>query len=640
MYKNKLCLMIALTLIFSQLFVSSAFALNYSGSQGNEATFETLEETRESSPAAVANLETNVGKEFKSHPVLDGYPEGTTYVYRSANLYGGRASARQNTNLVVFAEQAFESKDTAFAYLEELGLIAIADEAIGSVVLVTPADKTAFGAADQKNYYKLQTAMFAQKASEKVGDVTISYSDAEYFGGYSFYYVIGIDGGATFINNYISSVLDYVSRIGGMLLVNGKMDRIRNVAACVPVYLVNASATIIDKYEAVNKTDALFVEGEKKSTYNQTFPERMVVIREVAKVDLPAIVNDAYYNLFIHAQRSQALKQGLNSASTPYQGYSQDSAPYSLVARNAVINNMTADGLHLIKCTSEDYSYEKTAAGEYLQTWFEYIPEEVLEGTAPKGSIPVIVAMHGGGDDPRMYVDEIGLLELAGKERIAIIAPEHMYIGYIRNADGSMTEGVLIKVIDRFMDDILAKYPAFDASRVYTMGYSMGGGAALRAVHGAPTKFAAVMPMATASYDPSEEEIDRLRKLGMPCVFLTSEFDFGSGVDYSIGRSYLPLLNLFLGYNELDTFDAFDFQKYPIIGFKTDTYRYTTLNGEYGNHSWYVLNDESVPMVGVNVTDSLIHALFTEYGKVFWNFAKHYSRNPETGEIAYNPFAE
>ena len=45
-------------------------------------------------------------------------------------------------------------------------------------------------------------------------------------------------------------------------------------------------------------------------------------------------------------------------------------------------------------------------------------------------------------------------------------------------------------------------------------------------------------------------------------------------------------------------------------------------------------------MVGVNVTDSLIHALFTEYGKVFWNFAKHYSRNPETGEIAYNPFAE
>lgn len=638
MCKQKLIRLICLPLILCLLFVSNVSALNYSGHQGNEATFETLEETRESSPTAVANLETNVGKIFKSHPVLDGYPEGTTFIYRSPNMYGGRASARQNTNLLVFSEQTFDSKEKAFAYLKELGLIAIVDEAIGSIVLVTPADKAVFGAADQQNYYKLQTAMFAQKASEKVGDEIINYSDAEYFGGYSFYYVIGIDGGATFLNNYVSGVLDYVSRIGGMLLINGEMDRIRDVAACVPVYLVNAHDTIVEKYNAANKTDALFTEGTKTSFYNQTFPERTVVTIKTENVDLPTIISDAYYNLFIHAQRSQVLKQGINSASAPYQGYGQDSAPYSLVARNALINDVTADGIHLFKCTSEDYSHQKTAAGEYLQTWFEYIPKEVLDGTAPKGSIPVIVAMHGGGDDPRMYVDEIGLLELAGKERFAVIAPEHMYIGYIRNADRSMTEGVLIKVIDQFMNDILEKYPAFDASRVYVMGYSMGGGAVLRAVHGAPKRFAAAMPMATASYTPTEEEISELKQLGMPCVFLTSEFDFGSGKEYSIGMSYLPLINLFLTYNGLETFDDFDFQKYPIVGFETDTYRYTTLNGEYGNHSWYVLNQDQIPIVGVNVTNNLIHALYAEYGKVFWDFSKHFSRNQETGLIEYNPF--
>ncbi len=59
-------------------FTFSAYALNYSGSQGNPATFETLEETRASSPAAVAQLETNNGKRYKSHPVLDSYPKGTT----------------------------------------------------------------------------------------------------------------------------------------------------------------------------------------------------------------------------------------------------------------------------------------------------------------------------------------------------------------------------------------------------------------------------------------------------------------------------------------------------------------------------------------------------------------------------------
>jgi hypothetical protein len=120
-----------------------AFALNYSGSQGNAATFETLEETRASSPVAVAQLETNNGKAFKSHPVLDGYPKGTTYVYRSANLFGGRAAARLNTNILVFTERSFSGKDAALAYLKDLDLIRIIDEAIGSVVLVTPSGSKA-----------------------------------------------------------------------------------------------------------------------------------------------------------------------------------------------------------------------------------------------------------------------------------------------------------------------------------------------------------------------------------------------------------------------------------------------------------------------------------------------------------------
>ena len=93
------------------LFAPAAFALNYSGSQGNKATFETLEEARMSGPLAVATLESNNGKTFKSHPVLDGYPKGTTYVYRSANLYGGRAAARLNTDILVFSEKSFASKD-------------------------------------------------------------------------------------------------------------------------------------------------------------------------------------------------------------------------------------------------------------------------------------------------------------------------------------------------------------------------------------------------------------------------------------------------------------------------------------------------------------------------------------------------
>ena len=89
MLKNQSPLTLALALMMSLSFTSGAFALNYSNRQGNKATFETLEETRVSSPAAAASQGSGKGN-FKSHTVLDGYPKGTTYVYRSANLWGGR----------------------------------------------------------------------------------------------------------------------------------------------------------------------------------------------------------------------------------------------------------------------------------------------------------------------------------------------------------------------------------------------------------------------------------------------------------------------------------------------------------------------------------------------------------------------
>jgi hypothetical protein len=121
-------------------------------------------------------------------------------------------------------------------------------------------------------------------------------------------------------------------------------------------------------------------------------------------------------------------RPGLQSASTPYQGYSMDQAPLSLCKRNAVINGVTRDGIHVIGRSEERFSGIKTSNGEYLQTWFEYLPEEVIKNTAPAGTVPLILANHGGGDDPRQFVEEIGLLSLAGAQRFAIVAPEHQSI--------------------------------------------------------------------------------------------------------------------------------------------------------------------------------------------------------------------
>ncbi len=641
MSKKRISFVITLALAAALVLPLSVFALNYSGSQGNTATFETLEETRLSSPKAVANLETNVGKAFKSHPVLDAYPKGTTYVYRSPNLNGGRAAARLNTDILVFAEKAFADKGAALKYIDDLGLIDIINQAIGSVILVTPADlKAGFGQADQKNYYALQTAMLAQKASERAGTVTTYYSDAEYFGGFGYTYVIGIDGGATFLNNYVAGTFDYVSRIAGMLLVNGKMDSIRAVASLVPTYLVNAPDSVVEKYKKANGTDAYARTGEVETFYNQALPLKKVVVASDAYPDLGKYIKDAYYNLFIKAMRVPVVKGGLYTASTPYQGYGLDQAPYSLCDRNAVINGATEDGIQFLRRTDERFGDVKTIDGEYLQTWFEYLPKEVLNNTAPKGSVPLILAMHGSGDDPRGFVDEAGLLEIAGKERLAVVAPEHQYIFWTQQGNKYL-EGIELTVIPRLVRYVLKTYPALDPSRVYVTGYSMGGYATFKAVHGDASLFAAAVAMAGMGYTPTEEQAAQFDKIDMPIMMTTSTNDLGVVFDQSvwgIGSSYQGQLPLFLGYNGMKKIEKFDFASYPVSGFKADKVVSLRLNGEYGNTTWYLNNDKGVPMVALTVTENLVHALYPEYAKLMWEFAKHYSRNQGTGAIEYAPF--
>src|SRR5512136_825589 len=276
---------------------SAASARNFTGETGNKATFETLEEAHQNAPATVKTyqggntmpppgtpgfgapgLAPAAPRAYAGHPALNTYPKGTTFVYRSPNMYGGRATARMNTNLIVYVEQHFDTKDAAFAYLKSAGLIEIADEATGSIVLVTPVGKT-FGSDDVAPYYALQTAMLSQQASGVQTDGSrVTYADAEYFGGFAYLYFIGVDGGATFFNNYVAGTFDFASRIAGALLIGGGVNEVRKVSTFIPVYLVNAGDAVIEKYRAANRVNAVKGLGDVVIHYNQTLQLQQVVL--------------------------------------------------------------------------------------------------------------------------------------------------------------------------------------------------------------------------------------------------------------------------------------------------------------------------------------------------------------------------
>ena len=611
---------------------TQAYATGFTGELGNEATFETLQEANQNSVNIVSSIVENDTKVFATHPVLDGYPEGTTFVYRSANQYAGRAAARLNTNIFVYAPEHFENKDDAMAYLKDLGLIKLIDEAVGSIVLVTPIGDS-FDMADVASYYALQTAMLSQKEAKRLEDGTaIYYSDAEYFGGYGFEYFIGIDDGATFFNNYIAPEIDFSGRMAGVLLFGGEMQRTRQPATFVPIALVNSDEAIVSKYRAVNGVNAQDAMDGRVVSYNQQWPLRKVIDISEEIVDKAALIEEVYRGMMVKAMRVPVLTQGMNSAGTPYSGYGFDEAPYSLCDRCYVVDGKTEGGVVMISHQGDDdrFAEYKTEAGEYIDVWYEYLPQEVLDGTAPAGSVPLILCNHGGGDDARVFVDEFGLIELSEKERVALVAPDHQTVGSVR--------GPALTAVAKYM---LEKYPALDASRVYMTGYSMGGGATYLAAYHEPTLFAAIAPFAGSATPMPEENAANFDGVELPTILSISAFDPAgrrlAALEGNLNEAEQGMVSTWAGING-KKLPAFDFEKYPLFGQKADRTVTDTINDEFARTTWYFNNEKGEPRFAFIYMEDMVHALYPEYADMLWDFVKNYSRDPETKEIIYNAY--
>ncbi len=89
----------------------------------------------------------------------------------------------------------------------------------------------------------------------------------------------------------------------------------------------------------------------------------------------------------------------------------------------------------------------------------------------------------------------------------------------------------------------------------------------------------------------------------------------------------------------MDTLE-YDNDTYPLSGFKGDSYVERKLNGEYMNYQWLLNNKDGIPMMGLNITEYLPHGLYQEYARAGWDWLKHFSRDPETHEISYDPYAK
>ena len=622
--KKALCLLLALLMALS---AASALALDFPENLKNEATFESFEEAEENAGAFLAEVAYgDPDRVYVKNPVLADYPAGTTYIYRSANLYGGATAAvKLNSTVVVFAGEKLDSKDAALSYLQDLGVIYEIDRLIGSVVLVTPIGET-YGEADAAAFAALQTAFLAQKATgmDEEG-LMVNYPEGEYFGCYGEQYVIGVDAGASFVYDYIATNADVAGTIAGVLCIGGEMADGAEVATALPAYLAGASEAAVEKFKAACGAN-VEARGGATAYYPDSKPVQRVYVAEGELAGKPNsfYVNDAFVRLFWYTMRLSATDGTL---------------PYSIVKRCAIIDGVTPQDVYVTFHDEDRFINVKCSNEEYLDVWYEALPAEVLDGSAPEASIPLILCLHGMGDDPLMFIYNQGLLELAGEERVALVSPFHQDVFWVQVGSGwNFEDGIEATVMPMLVKYMLEEYPALDPSRVYITGYSMGGWATQKTLYGEPQLFAAVVPMSGMGQTPTEEQAAEVAKYDLPILITTSTKDLSNVFDpetNGIGSVHQETLNKFLAYNDMAPLE-FDFEAYPLSGFKADTEFDRVLNGEYLNHTWYLNNEAGVPMVGLSITEGLVHSLYPEFAKIMWSYAKHFSRNTETGEVIYN----
>ena len=616
--------------------------LNYWNRQDNPATFETLAEVRQNCVAAMSRLVSNERFPQILNPKLEGFPEDVTYIYRSPDLYGGETGARNNTSFIVFPEGRFPDKAAAKAWLEELGLIRLIDEAIGTIILIQPQGE-AYGEADLQNCYTLVNALFSQKAWVEIDGKRCVPAEAEYCGGYGKTYMFGVGKGASFMNNYVAGSRDeLIGRVAGYFTYGGKMRDEARVSQYVPAFIVNGCRVAVQKFRRANRTNAYSLRDGVSHFYNQTVPLRQV---RSARDDSRSIgwwMEKAFREMFVFLQRSaNVMTKYLEPRVTgAYQGYvpAPPITRFALSARNPVVNGRTLVGdlqvtlkhdkerFSAIKCDSSGLPFANP--GDYLDCWYEVLPQCVLNNTAPARSVPLLLANHGGGDDHLMFLDETGILLTAGEQGFAIVAPMHSGITVIAG-----------KVLPLLVKYMLDTYPALDPERVWVTGYSMGGMATYNCIGAHPEVFAAAAPMAMPLQEQNltADTAALYEKLDLPLMLITSTYDFAAwdAENNHLNEGGRFAIQTFAKFNGIEPAADFDYETWPVIGRPFDTFRLKTINGEWRNGEWLIRNRAGVPMLGLNVTEYLQHSLWPGYGDILYNFVKHYRRNLETGEIVY-----
>lgn len=519
----------------------------------------------------------------------------------SANTYGYVSSNKSDFSNIAspafFIYAGNKTESEAEALVTDIGLAPMVEKYAGSVTVVTPLDNVAYGEEDASMFNSLLGIVSNVK-------------------------VIGIDDGATFVNN---SILPQAYAVAGIMTYGGEMGEV-NATIPVPAYLSNAPENAKAVYEKANESDesglAKVVEGSDE-TLGEAFTHAWDAIFSKNYRQMNEVTE--FYNV------------PATAVTDPYPLY-------------ALVIDMEEDfGVKYMP------HYNEPLNGEGQYTWFEYVPYSTMNAT--EGTVPLVVTLHGNGNDARIQGETTGWVELAGKEGFMVVAPEwqdvvldsatHEPSPNFFNCNG--LEGDKLIEWIAFLEE---KYPQIDKSRIYVTGLSAGASASsLYAV-----KYSNVFAAAGAVSGPGVDKQELLQLAEnyeggeVPYLYICGDHDFFGMIPVDGSSPYqfhiTPDLTITMADPNVSMFEFIQaYQKVNDIPV-SETYN-LSLNEYYGvaleNEHWTklgfkdmvegTLSNNNGTIIKLAAIKNQAHWNYKPEAEYIWNFFKNYARNRETGAL-------
>ncbi len=531
---------------------------------------------------------------------VENYTASNIYVYDAENLMN-----EMTTNVLyaptylIYPDQSVDEYE-ATELLNDLGIISNVDKYASKAYVVNPIDE---------NWSKLDDEVFLNILDDIIGpNPNIK--------------VIGINNGATFVNQYISQKN---WAIAGIMCYGGQVGQTPKYS--VPTYISQSTSEVVNQY--VDCNNASLTENNGLEKYCNPDNKYETVVVNFNQETLAEAFNNAWQEVLSKNGRLGNIDGTFysmkNSQERDYQYVSFVDLEKLQITRNVVKEDLNGNGQNNL--------------------WYEYLPAATLN--ADNDSIPVVVLLHGNGNDPRTQFETSGWADVASEEGIILIEPEWQGStigGYAYEAmtnDDSISEN---NDIITMLEIVKEKYPQIDESRIYVEGLSRGG---LNSLHLGLTQSKVFAAVGSHSAGEKEEFYDNIEQIigansgqfDMPMFIALGSKDsnnflplYGEGVS----ESALKAIQVYQQFNEMKVYKQEDLDSnIPYFGMPLSNFDKVENDGLCEITSGTMTNENGVSL-SLNAIESWGHWNYEPMAKIMWNFFKQYQRNVETGELIVN----